>query len=167
MKKLAMTFLVVFCLIVVTFGSALAEDAFKTIYISQGSLDDHECDNTQWHIVINQLNDEEGQMPGSIEVTWANGVTETVALSNVTGGVAHYYTTLNLNYKVTGAEAEIYAGWDGEFVLSHGPCNPTAVELVSFEAVNQHPVLWGIVIFVLLLVAVFVCLALWFSGKKK
>jgi len=161
--------LMVICLTVATSGTALAQTALETIYVSEGSLDDHECDNVQWHFVINQLIDA-SQAPESIEVTWSNGVTEatqTVELSNVTGVVAHYYTTSYLNYEVVGAEAEIDEDWIGEFVLSHGPCNPTSVVLVDFEATSeQPPVLWGIILFILMLVALFFSLVLIISRKK-
>lgn len=38
--------------------------------------------------------------------------------------VAHYTTTSDLDSAVTYATAEIYNGWDGQFNLSHDPCDP-------------------------------------------
>ncbi|MBA2767798.1 MAG: hypothetical protein H0U35_01445, partial [Sporichthyaceae bacterium] len=35
---------------------------------------------------------------------------------------AHYATTANLTSTVTSATTDIYAGWSGQFNLSHGPC---------------------------------------------
>ena len=66
-----------------------------------------------------------GECAGNITVTWANGDTEIVPLSKFTGGVAHYVTTSNLDSTVVSATADIYAGWSGQFNLSHGPCGPS------------------------------------------
>ena len=89
--------------------------------ISAKALTDHECNDAEWHFVINQI-DSEANAPASITVKWANGATETVPLDKFTGGVAHYTTTSNLDSQVTSATASIYDGWDGQFNLSHGPC---------------------------------------------
>jgi hypothetical protein len=91
--------------------------------ISAKALQDHECDSTEWHFVINQINDE-SNAPGSIHVTCANGQEADVPGDKFTGGVAHYTTTLNLDSTVTSATATIYDAWDGQFNLSHGPCGP-------------------------------------------
>ena len=100
----------------------LAQEGTKTIYA--GAINDHGCDDTEWHFVINQIEDPV-LAPGSITVSWANGASEVIQLGNVTGGVAHYSTTLNLNSPVISASAEIYEGWEGQFNLSHGPCSYT------------------------------------------
>lgn len=94
--------------------------AFAT-EISAKALDDHECNSAEWHFVITQI-DDESNAPASIHVTWANGASADVALEKFTGGTAHYTTTLNLDSTVTSATANIYAGWSGQFNLSHGPC---------------------------------------------
>jgi hypothetical protein len=92
-----------------------------TIEVKVGSLTDHGCDSTEWHFIINQI-DEEANAPTSITVKWANGQTEVVPLDKFTGGAAHYATDSNLDSTVVSATAEIYDGWSGQFVLSHGPC---------------------------------------------
>ena len=57
---------------------------------------------------------------------WLNGAVENVPLDKVTGVAAHYRTTSNLDSPVVRITAEIYAEWDGQFNLSHGPCfSPT------------------------------------------
>ena len=89
--------------------------------ITAKALADHECDSTEWHFVINQINSA-ANAPQSITVNWANGDSEVVPLSKFTGGVAHYVTTSNLDSTVVSATAEIYSGWSGQFNLSHGPC---------------------------------------------
>jgi hypothetical protein len=98
--------------------------AVKQISVNPGSLTDHECNATEWHFVITQISDQ-GLAPATIHVTWANGQSEDVPLSDFTGGTAHYTTTSNLDSTVTGATAVIYSDWDGTFNLSHGPCAPT------------------------------------------
>jgi hypothetical protein len=102
-------------------STAYAQDTTTTRPIAAKALTDHECDSTEWHFVINQVASA-AQAPQSISVTWANGATEVVPLSKVTGKVAHYVTTSNLNSTVVSATADIYVGWSGQFNLSHGPC---------------------------------------------
>jgi hypothetical protein len=97
--------------------------AVDTKPITAKALTDHECDSTEWHFVITQINST-ANAPTSISVTWAGG-TEVVQLSKFTGGVAHYVTTSNLDSTVVSATAVIYAGWSGQFNLSHGPCGPS------------------------------------------
>ncbi len=114
--------------------------------ISAKALDDHECDDTEWHFVINQI-DEEADAPASINVMWANGTQADVPLDKFTGKVAHYTTTLELNSTVTSATAEIYAEWDGQFNLSHGPCGdeervPCPVLSVTAEAGPANQLNW-------------------------
>ena len=103
-------------------GFTTPTSAQGTKIIEAKALTNHECDETVWHFIINQLSDP-SLAPPSITVTWANGATEVVPLDNVTpGGMAHYSTTSHLDYPVTSATAEIYEEWDGQFNLSHGPC---------------------------------------------
>jgi hypothetical protein len=92
--------------------------------ITAKALADHECDETEWHFVINQI-DSEANAPASITVEWANGATEDVPLSAFTGKVAHYVTTSNLDSTVVSATTDIYLEWSGQFNLSHGPCGET------------------------------------------
>jgi hypothetical protein len=103
-------------------GGAAAQAA-DTKEISAKALTDHECEDTEWHFVITQV-DSADHAPAAIHVTWANGDSADVPLAMFTGGVAHYTTMDNLDSTVTSATAEIYAEWSGEFNLSHGPCGP-------------------------------------------
>jgi hypothetical protein len=100
-------------------GSPATPTGTKTI--NAKALTDHECNSSEWHFVITQI-DTAADAPASIHVTWANGQSEDVPLTTFTGGVAHYVTTDNLDSTVTSATAVIYAGWSGQFNLSHGPC---------------------------------------------
>lgn len=90
------------------------------------TIGDHECDDSEWHFIITQV---DGEKPASIFVEWVDGYTETIPLSWETSHTAHYTTTSQLDTKVLTATATIYVEWDGEFNLSHGPCLPTAVML--------------------------------------
>jgi hypothetical protein len=89
--------------------------------ITAKALTNHECNSTEWHFVITQINSA-ANAPASITVEWANGNTEVVPLTKFTGGVAHYVTTSNLDSTVVSATAQIYTAWSGQFNLSHGPC---------------------------------------------
>ncbi len=83
----------------------------------------YSCDSSQWGFIINQLKGYTA--PSYITVTWDYSNTATVPLTKVTGGAAHYDTTLYLNEMVTSATAVIAPAWtsgNGQFVLSHGPC---------------------------------------------
>lgn len=107
------------------------------------ALDDHDCDNTEWHFLINQL-DSPADAPATIHVTWANGDSADVPLDfvkGVTGGVAHYRTTANLDSTVTSATAVIYDSWPGQFNLSHGPCGPTTppTSPTPSPSTSSHP----------------------------
>lgn len=92
-----------------------------TKLISAKALSDHECNSSEWHFVITQI-DNIGHAPGSISVQWANGNVQTVGRTAFTGGTAHYATTANLSSTVTSATTTIYSSWSGQFNLSHGPC---------------------------------------------
>ncbi len=117
--------------IVMTIALVIPAAANGTMTISSKALNDHECDSTEWHFVINQV-DSEADAPATIHVIWANGASEDVPMWKFTGGVAHYVTTSNLDSVVTQATAEIYDTWSGEFNLSHGPCGqpPTPTNTV-------------------------------------
>ncbi|MBC7764438.1 hypothetical protein H7Y29_01860 [Microbacteriaceae bacterium] len=103
--------------------------------ISAKALTDHTCNTTEWHFVITQV-DTAANAPATISVTFGNGSTATVQLNEVTGGTAHYLTTQNLNSTVNSATATIYAGWTGQFNLSHGPCAPVEQAKTQVTAVN-------------------------------
>jgi hypothetical protein len=101
--------------------AAVADD---TTTVSAKALTDHECNSSEWHFVMTGL-DADDEAPSSIDVSWSGGASATVALSRVTGGVAHYSTTAHLDATVTSATATMAAGWTGQFNLSHGPCGTT------------------------------------------
>jgi hypothetical protein len=105
--------------------------------ITAKALTDHECNSTEWHFVITGVT--AANAPQSIEVTWANDDTETVPLLRVTGGVAHYVTTSNLDSTVVSATAVIFAGWSGQFNLSHGPCGPTTPPTTTAPPTTMPP----------------------------
>lgn len=97
-----------------------AQGGTKTEYA--GAIDDHDCNDTEWHFEINQISNPV-LAPPFIVVTWANEASEPILLHKVTeGGVAHYSTNLNLDLPVISASVEIYSEWEGQFNLSHGPC---------------------------------------------
>src|SRR6266540_3351109 len=104
-------------------GGAVANAAdTQEISVKVASITDHDCNNDEWHFIINQI-DTEADAPATIHVTWTNGAVEDVPLDNFTGGAAHYTTTSNLDSTIATATAVIYAEWSGQFVVSHGPCN--------------------------------------------
>lgn len=90
--------------------------------ISSKALVDHDCEATEWHFVINQI-DDAGRAPATILVVWTSGASQNVTLASFTGGVAHYTTSEHLDTSVSSATARIYADWSGQFNLSHGPCD--------------------------------------------
>jgi len=98
--------------------------AYAQSLITAKALTDHECNSTEWHFVINQI-DDEVDAPQSITVTWANSESEEVLLDDFTGKTAHYATTSYLSSAVVSATAVIYDDWSGQFNLSHGPCGET------------------------------------------
>jgi hypothetical protein len=119
-------------------GGGSTAYATGTTTIKAKALTDHECDSTEWHFLINQI-ESEAKAPASITVTWANGKTEEVPLSKVTGGVAHYTTTSFLDSTVVSATATIYSWWSGQFNLSHGPCGgPTPTPTPSPTKTETH-----------------------------
>ncbi len=120
----------------ITRGGVTA-DGLKTIYAK--ALDDHECHSSEWHFVITQIDSPE-LAPNSISVSWENGTVATVSLEKVTGGVAHYTTTANLDSPVIEASAQIYESWNGQFNLSHGPCHkPLPTPLPPTETPTVPP----------------------------
>jgi hypothetical protein len=103
--------------------AGLNTQVFASKSISAKALTDHECNTTEWHFVINQI-DSLAVAPSTITVSWGN-VSAVIPLDKFTGGTAHYVTTQNLNLQVTSATTSIYGDWGGEFNLSHGPCGNT------------------------------------------
>jgi hypothetical protein len=102
-------------------------DAYNSAQtIEAKALTEHECVVTEWHFVINQVDNCWFNAPWSIEVTFGNGkVVEVGRDWFCNGKMAHYRTTLNLDSTVVSATADIYSNWSGEFNLSHGPCPPS------------------------------------------
>jgi len=88
------------------------------------AITDHECVSTEWHWVVTQVDSKEAAEKIQVRVTWANGQSETLSLSDYTGQTAHFRTTSNLNVAVTSAVivGSLPSGWTGQFNLSHGPC---------------------------------------------
>jgi len=114
----------------------------KVIEIKEASLSGHGCNSQEWHIIINQIASPE-LAPAIVTMHFPEGTVNAV-LSAFTGGAAHYSTTEYLGSFLLGATAIIYAGWDGQFVLSHGPCGntdtPTPTNTVTVtETVTQTP----------------------------
>jgi len=97
----------------------------KTISIKDGHKGTHvECSNGQqieWHFVITQIANS-SLVPGSITAQLQNAGTATIGLGNFTGGVAHYTYYTSSPETLIDAWAMIYAGWDGQFNLSHAKC---------------------------------------------
>lgn len=102
-----------------TTSTLVTTTTLVTTDIEAKALCDHQIDDSEWHFVITQTNDV--QAPALIHVKWENGQEADVPLDKVTGGVAHYVTTLNLNSDVASATATIAGEWSGQFNLSHGP----------------------------------------------
>lgn len=121
MNRLLVTLLIITSLVMI-FTIPASAQADKEI--SAKALDDHSCVAGEWHFVITQV-DSESQAPLTIRVTWANVIGyEDIPLDKYTGKTAHYATTLHLDQPVTSATAMIYDEWEGQFNLSHGPCDP-------------------------------------------
>jgi hypothetical protein len=89
-----------------------------TIYQDNGLVPTN-CDQTEWHWVINGL---DSDAPEEITVHFASGDV-VVPLEKVTGGTAHYRLASHLGDVLVapGATAE-YEGEYIRFNLSHGPC---------------------------------------------
>ena len=88
-------------------------------------VDIYDCDDSEWHWVINQVQSE-GLCPPSIEVEFGPAsYFVQVPLERYTGGVCHYTLedpALWLGKWVEKTNAYITTSWVGEFNLSHGRC---------------------------------------------
>ena len=100
-------------------ASPSTSPAAGTIHVKTSTLAGHECNSSEWHFVITQVTSLSA--PITIHVYWANGQDAVLPLERVTGGTAHYRTTLNLSSAVTDAIAAL-SGSYGQFNVSHGPC---------------------------------------------
>ncbi|KKL09891.1 hypothetical protein LCGC14_2561340, partial [marine sediment metagenome] len=116
-RKVAVIFIGMLILVIAGMAMVALQD---TKVIHAKALTDHECDSTEWHFVITQIS-EESLAPDFIIVEFSGGLGQ-VNRGAFTGGVAHYTLGTNLNGPVLDAWATIYAEWDGQFNLSHGPC---------------------------------------------
>ncbi len=123
-RKIAIILIALLTAVGLGAATAVAQSDTKEIHVKQSTLEDPECEEespNEWHFIINQIDTEESP-PSSIFVEWDNGQNATVPLSKLSGQTAHYSTTLHQDANVTDATAEIYDDWDGQFNLSHGPC---------------------------------------------
>ena len=120
------------------------EEILKTIHANIGSLTGYACDDEEWGVVINKIPDS-CTFPESVHAYFETGQDIVIPLDPNTSnhGVAHYRTTelFNSNLKVIDITTEICEEWNGQFVLSHGPCPPTSICLADFSAksVTQMP----------------------------
>ncbi len=99
------------------------EPAAIEISVSPASLRDAGCDLSnpnEWQFNITGVAD--GTSPASITVETNLGPL-VVALTAQNGNVAQYDLINPAVTTVTDATASIFDGWDGNFVLSHRPCN--------------------------------------------
>lgn len=94
-----------------------AEEDCKIVHAQ--ALDDHECNEAEWHFVITRVDEETA--PRSIHVTWSQG-DAAVGLDRITGKSAHYRTSSYLDQPVEDATARIHEDWEGRFNLGEGPC---------------------------------------------
>lgn len=119
------------------FGATTAPAAHATgNTIEAKSLSGYDCNNSEWHFVINGLGDT-SKAPASIKVTFTNNTSVDVALEKVTGKTAHYTLKSNLDLKVKAATAVIATDYNN-FNLSHGPCSENA-EIPFLPAAALYP----------------------------
>ena len=94
-----------------------------TVHVKQASISDHAGDCPGGvigaHFVINQIAD----APDSIEVSFADGSSQTVVLAKQSGPVGHYNAMSDA--LVVDATAEVPDTWQGQFVLSNYFCGST------------------------------------------
>ena len=75
----------------------------------------------EWHFVITRISDS-SLAPGSITAQFQYAGTVSISLGPFTGQTAHYTYYTSSPETLIDAWATIYAGWDGEFNLSHAEC---------------------------------------------
>src|SRR5688572_15340455 len=63
--------------------NSLAAAGTTTISVKPSTINDHSCDTTEWHFVINQVRSKQ-LAPASITVTWGED-TQTILLDKFTG----------------------------------------------------------------------------------
>jgi hypothetical protein len=98
----------------------------KTISIKAGHRNyPKSCEKDEeieWHFVITQIAKKSSLAPGSITAQFQNAGTVTIGLDKFTGGTAHYTYYTSSPERLIDAWATIYAGWSGQFNLSHAEC---------------------------------------------
>lgn len=94
--------------------------AGHTCDITAKAINSHDTNPNEWGIVITGTS---GNAPANVNVCWSDGNCNPVNLTDVTGPVAHYVTTMHLTdgIVITGITTSIQGEWNGEFNLSHGP----------------------------------------------
>ena len=126
MAKLAATLLGAVIALALVGASSAATISAKQASINdqQGSCLEAGGTITSWHFIINQINSVDNA-PDFITVEWSNGDTEDVPLQKFTGKVAHYTVAgSDVHTEISGATADIYGGWRGQFNLSSVECGP-------------------------------------------
>jgi hypothetical protein len=122
-----------------TTASATPVPTTREISVKQASLDDVQdaCIDaggtiTGWHFIINQIRPIT-DAPDSIHVMFSDGSSEDVDFSKTSGPVAHYnVTATGTQTLVTGATADIYTAWSGQFNLSSVDCRPPLDACTAF-----------------------------------
>jgi hypothetical protein len=118
--------------------------AQKTIHVREPTLepDGHTCDTTEWHFIIEGVDKSQSPIPNEITIYWSDSTTEIVSLGEpVTATVLHFRTTSHLTDGVypVDATAVIYDAYDGNFNLSHGPCDYVQFATYSIETLCWEP----------------------------
>jgi hypothetical protein len=104
-------------------GAARVDSALFSQTVQLHNTTTEDCNPDEWHFLLTNIDDGE-EAPAFITITFLNAGEVQIPLTSVTpGGLAHYFWTANLDDTVVGGEAVVYDGWDGNFNLSHGPCN--------------------------------------------
>jgi len=75
----------------------------------------------EWHFVITQISPS-SLAPSSITAQFQNAGTVSISRGRFTGRTAHYTYYTSSPERLLDAWAEIYAGWNGQFNLSHAKC---------------------------------------------
>jgi len=107
--------------------------ANENISVKASTIVNPECEEdhpNEWHFLINKI-DEGKTKPASIVVEWSDSIPSILYLEDSNSVNAHYRTTENSDSTVTNATAMIYDGWNGQFNLSHGPCDALLEETGS------------------------------------
>jgi hypothetical protein len=111
---------------------AQASTGTKTITLTHGGgLDNNpppSCgsgEQLQAVFIINQISGPGASAPTSITVFFSNGTSAVFPLTQLQNQNAHYQGDVPAGAEVIGAQAVIFDGWSGSFVLSHYACGTT------------------------------------------